>query len=191
VTAHPYLTAKGVEGFGDVREWRGALVLPLRDTNGGLHSLQFIGADGSKQFLSGGRVAGCYFTLDYKRDDALVLCEGYATGASVHRATGLATVCAMNAGNLLAVAKSLCEQFPGREIIVAGDNDQFTDGKPGLSKAREVALAVGGKLAVPQFEDLTTKPTDFNDLAALAGLAEVQTADRKRRAAERNGQRSI
>jgi putative DNA primase/helicase len=26
-------------------------------------SLQFIGADGEKRFLTGGRVAGCYFSI--------------------------------------------------------------------------------------------------------------------------------
>ncbi len=180
VTNHAYLAAKGVQGFGDVRERRGALVLPLRDANGELHSLQFIGADGSKRFLSGGHVAGCCFTLANNPDGALVLCEGYATGASVHEATGLATVCAMNAGNLLAAARSLREKFPTREIIIAADNDQFTDGNPGLSKAREAALAVDAKLAVPQFQDLTTKPTDFNDLHQLQGpdavKAQIQSA---------------
>lgn len=174
VTIHAYLAAKGVKGCGDVRERRGALVLPLRDTNGELHSLQFIGADGSKQFLSGGCVAGCCFMLADKPDGALLLCEGYATGASLYEATGLATVCAMNAGNLLAVAKSLREKFAAREIIIAADNDAWTDGNPGLSKAREVALAVGAKLTAPQFQDLTTKPTDFNDLHRLQGLDVVK-----------------
>ena len=63
VTTHAYLTAKGVKVFGDVRQYRGALVLPLRDASGELHSLQFIGADGVKRFLSGGRIAGCFFTV--------------------------------------------------------------------------------------------------------------------------------
>jgi putative DNA primase/helicase len=174
LTIHAYLAAKGVKGFGDVREWRGALVLPLREANGELHSLQFIGADGSKHFLSGGRVAGCSFTLADKPDGALVVCEGYATGVSVHEATALATVCALNCGNLLAVAKSFREKFQGREIIIAADNDAWTDGNPGLSKAQEAALAVGAKLAVPQFRDLTTKPTDFNDLHQLQGIDAVK-----------------
>jgi putative DNA primase/helicase len=174
LTMHAYLTAKAVKIFGDVRGYRGALVLPLRDTNGELHSLQFIGADGTKRFLSGGRVAGCCFTLAEKQDGALVICEGYATGASIHEATGFAVVCAMHAGNLLAVSKSLREKFPSREIIVCADNDAWTDGNPGITKADEAAKTIHAKLAVPQFADASTKATDFNDMATLAGLGEVK-----------------
>ena len=49
---HRYLERKRVKVFGDVREsYRGALVVPLRDEKGELHSLQFIAEDGSKKFL--------------------------------------------------------------------------------------------------------------------------------------------
>src|SRR5580693_74007 len=37
--SHPYLKRKGVKTFGDVREYRGAMSLPLRDVSGELHSL--------------------------------------------------------------------------------------------------------------------------------------------------------
>lgn len=174
VTAHAYLKAKGVKVFGDMREYRGALVLPLRDTNGELHSLQFIGADGVKRFLGGGRIAGCLFALADKPESPLAICEGYATGASIFEATGFAVVCALNCGNLLAVSKSLREKFSSREIIIAADNDQFTDGNPGVTKADEAAKAIHAKVAVPQFVDASTRPTDFNDMAAFAGLAEVK-----------------
>jgi len=162
VRAHAYLSAKGVKAFGGMREYRGALVLPLRDINGELHSVQFIAADGLKKFLSGGRIAGCFFGLADKPDGPLVLCEGYATGASIHEATDRATVCAMHCGNLMAVARALRQKFPSREIVVAADNDAWKDGNPGLSKAREAALAIGAKLAVPQFTYVTSRPTDFN-----------------------------
>jgi putative DNA primase/helicase len=170
---HPYLSQKGAEIFGELRERHGALVLPLRDATGELHSLQFIRDDGSKRFLTGGRIAGCGFTLSDRPDGALVLCEGYATGASIHEATGFAVVCAMHAGNLKTVATGLRERFSDREIIIAADNDQFTAGNPGLMKTTEAARAIGAKLAAPQFQDVSTKPTDFNDLHRLAGLPEV------------------
>lgn len=172
-TLHRYLSRKGVKIFGDPREWRGALVLPLRAADGELHSLQFIRDDGTKRFLTGGRIAGCSFTLADGTDGILVVCEGYGTGASIHEATGFAVVCAMHAGNLKSVANSLREKFPGREIIIAADNDQFTAGNPGLTKATEAARVIGAKLAAPQFQDVSTKPTDFNDLHRLTGLPEV------------------
>ena len=102
-----YLLKKGVKSAGDVRQSRGSLLMPLRAADGTLHSLQFIAPDGSKKFLAGGRIAGCFFTLCDKPDGPLVICEGYATGASVHEAIGFAVVCAMNCGNLLAVAQAL------------------------------------------------------------------------------------
>ena len=172
-TAHTYLTAKGVQPHGDLRVYHTALVLPLHDSAGAVHSLQFIREDGSKRFLTGGRIAGCFFTIGDQQDGPLVICEGYATGASIHAATGFMVVCATHAGNLKAVAESFRRNLPARPIIVAADNDQFTAGNPGLTKATATALAINAKLAVPQFSDLSSKPTDFNDLHQLAGLAEV------------------
>jgi putative DNA primase/helicase len=171
---HLYLSRKRVKVFGDLRASRGQLVVPLRDPSGELHSLQFIYADGTKKFLPGGRVAGCFFTLADEEDGPLVVCEGYATGATVHEATGHAVTCCMDCGNLLEVAKAARERWPGREIIIAADNDQFTDGNPGLTKAAAAAKAIRARLAAPRFDDLAGKPTDFNDLALAQGLGAVR-----------------
>lgn len=173
--AHAYLVAKGVKPHGDMREHDGRLALPLRDASGTLHSLQFIGHAGDKRFLSGGKVAGTFYTIPGPDTGPLVICEGYATGASINEATGHAVVCAMHCGNLLAVAQALRAKWPRREFIVATDNDQFTEGNPGLSNATEAANTIAAKLASPQFTDLTTKPTDFNDLQQLQGIAQVKT----------------
>jgi putative DNA primase/helicase len=169
VQSHPYLECKAVQPHGEIRLRGDKLVVPLRDTSGELHSLQFISPDGTKRFLAGGRISSCFFTLADKPDEMLVLCEGYATGASVFEAAGFATVCAMNCGNLLAVAQALRAKWPEREIIIAADNDQFTDGNPGLTKAAEAAKAILAKLAVPKFKDVGSKPTDFNDVHQARG----------------------
>ena len=170
-----YLQRKVAKPFGEVRQRGDKLVVPLRDAAGTLHSLQFIEPGGSKMFLSGGQVAGCFFTLAERADGPLVIAEGYVTAASVHEATGLATVAAMDCGNLLAVAKALRAKWPAREIIIAADNDQWTAGNPGLTKAADAAKAIGARLAVPLFADTATRPTDFNDLAKLEGLNTVKT----------------
>jgi putative DNA primase/helicase len=174
VITHAYLNAKQVQSHGELREYRGALVLPLRDLDGELHSLQFTGADGLKNFLTGGRVTGCFFTLADKAEGPVVICEGYCTGASIYEATGHSVICCMNCGNLLDVAKAVRELWSQREIIVAADNDQFTDGNPGLTKASAAAKAIHAKLAVPQFKDIANKPTDFNDLATVESLDAVK-----------------
>jgi putative DNA primase/helicase len=150
------------------------LVLSLRDSNGELHSLQFIGVDGTKKFLTGGRVTGCFFTVADIAGGPLVICEGYATGASIHEATGHAVICAMNSGNLLPVAKAAHVLWPQREIIIAADDDQFTDGNPGKTKGTATAKAIRAKLAIPTFTNTATKPTDFNDLHQLQRVAAVK-----------------
>jgi hypothetical protein len=68
--------------------------VPMLDDQGTLHSLHFIAADGSKMFLTGGRVAGCFYQIGEPRG---VICvgEGFATMATVHEATGHAAVAAI------------------------------------------------------------------------------------------------
>jgi putative DNA primase/helicase len=169
---HPYLVAKGVKAHG-LRLQEGALVVPMRD-GAELHSLQFIDAEGGKRFLAGGRVSGCYFSIG-QPDGTLCFAEGYATGASIHEATGHAVAVAFNAGNLLSVARTLRAKFPDMRLIGCADDDAMTVGNPGLSKAGEAAQAVSGLLAVPDFG--AQRPggaTDFNDLHRHAGPAAVR-----------------
>lgn len=173
---HPYLTKKGVQPHGVRVDEAGALIVPLRDTADMLHSLQTIGNDGDKRFLSGGRVKGCYFSIGKPgKDGPLVVCEGYATGSSIHEATGHAVAVAFNAGNLAAVATSLHTKYPGMRLILAADDDYLTEGNPGLTKATEAAQAVDGWLAVPTFgSHRPDKATDFNDLHQLSGADAVK-----------------
>src|SRR6266496_5503173 len=93
-------------------------------------------------------------------DGPLVIVEDYATGASINEATGFATVCAMYCTNLRAVAEALRAKWPTREIIVAADNDQFTDGNPGLTKATEAALAIDARISVPSMHSFLVRPCD-------------------------------
>jgi phage/plasmid primase-like uncharacterized protein len=167
-TEHPYLTTKGIKSHG-LRIHDGALVVPMRD-GAELHSLQFISGEGEKRFLTGGRVSGCYFHFPIgKPNGVLCIAEGYATAASIHEATGYAVAVAFNAGNLKPVAETLRGQYPEARIIVCADNDQWTEGNPGCTKAEEAASAVCGQLAVPEFQDTSSRPTDFNDLVRLEG----------------------
>ena len=147
----------------------------MRDTSGKVHSLQTIAPDGTKMFMPGGRVKGCYFSIG-KPKDALIVCEGLATGASIHECTCNAVAVAFNAGNLEAVALALRTKYPALKIIIAADDDHHNPGNPGLAKATAAAQAVGGWLAVPDFasHDRPDSATDFNDLHQLAGPAAVQ-----------------
>ena len=171
-TGHAYLTRKGIAAHG-ARTLRESLVLPLRDTAGAIHSLQFIGTDGRKRYLTGGRVRGCYHAIG-NPDGVLCIVEGFATGASVHEATGYAVAVAFDAGNLQPVAKALRKKFPDLRLIVCADDDWQTEGNPGLTKATEAAQAVGGFVAVPDFgPDRPEGASDFNDLHQTQGLEAV------------------
>ena len=149
---HPYLQRKGVGAYG-IRQLRELLLIPARDAHGQLQTLQFIGTDGAKRFLSGGRIVGCYCPIGRPLDSILV-CEGFATGCSLYAATGRAVAVCFSAGNLLPVARVLRMKFPAMKLIVCADND-LTPGNPGVTHATQAARAVGGFLAVPRFEGVT------------------------------------
>jgi putative DNA primase/helicase len=173
---HPYLTTKGVQAHGVRVDDEGRLIVPMRDTAGNLHSLQTITRDGEKRFLYGGRVKGCYHAIGKSKAGKLILCEGFATGASIHEATGNGVAVAFNAGNLEAVALALRVKYPALKIIVAADDDHLTEGNPGTTKAKAAAQAVGGCMAVPKFPaGRPDKATDFNDLHKLSGLDAVRS----------------
>lgn len=149
---HPYLVKKQVPAYG-LRDLRGKLVIPLRDVGGILTSLQFISSDGDKKMLTGGRKQGSYHAIG-RPHDVLCVCEGYATGATIHQATGHATAVAFDKGNLEPVARVLRGKFPAVTLVVCADNDAATPGNPGLTAARKAAQAVGAALAVPRFEEV-------------------------------------
>jgi len=173
-TTHPYLTTKGVQAYG-IRQAGDRLLIPLCSPPGELHSLQTILPNGDKRFQAGGRVTGCFHAI-HGPAGVLIICEGYATGASLHEATGYAVAVAFNAGNLEMVALDLRSHYPDVKIVIAADDDYQTEGNPGMTKARSAAAAVGGYLAVPDFEaNRPEKATDFNDLHQLSGLAAVKS----------------
>ena len=161
---HPYLIAKGARPYA-LRQRGDVLLVPL---TGGDHlvNLQRIKADGSKRFLFGGMVKGCYSSLGVITPGApLYVCEGWATAATIHAETGAAVAAAMNAGNLLAVGQRLQRQHPDAVLIVAGDDDRQTEGNPGKTAATKAAATLGCGLVLPPWsgaEPLTL--SDFNDL---------------------------
>jgi putative DNA primase/helicase len=139
-TDHPYLSRKGVKSHG-LRLSRGKLVIPVRDPEGKLHSLQFVDATGAKKFLIGGRVKGCFFTIG-EPADVILVGEGFATCCSAHEATGHAAVVAFDCGNLKAVSAAIRAKFPSARLVLLADDDYLTVGNPGLTKAREAAAAI-------------------------------------------------
>lgn len=160
---HAYLIAKGVRSHG-LRQRHDELLVPLY-AGGVLVNLQRIAPDGSKRFLAGGRVKGCYSPMGrITPDKPLCICEGWATGATLHQG-GYTVACAMNAGNLKPVALALRAEYHAAEIIIAGDDDRRTEGNPGRTAAHAAAVAAGGLVTFPEWPaGAPDTLSDFNDL---------------------------
>jgi phage/plasmid primase-like uncharacterized protein len=163
---HAYFVRKQVMAHG-LRLYEGRLVVPMRDVTGQLHSLQFIDEDGGKRFLVGGRVKGCFYVIG-TLGTSICIAEGFATGASIHQATGKPVAITFSAGNMLSVVHDLRSILPHARFLICGDNDLSDVGQ---QAARLAAEAVSGHVLLPVEEGW-----DWNDVAVHEGLDIVQHA---------------
>lgn len=175
---HPYLQRKQIDShgilYGAVLSYGNALIIPLYGTHapffGQMQNVQSITAKGDKYFIKGGKKSGGYYPIQWVDDAPIVICEGFATGATLaeHYTPFSSVLCAFDAGNLFAVAKAFSAQYPIAQIIIASDNDRFTkDGKPteknaGIEAATKAAKAVNGVISIPEFADHEAG-SDWND----------------------------
>lgn len=175
----PYLERKALSGLampltqrviavGELTYQPGSLVVPLWDEVGELVNVQLINTEGDKRYLPGGQKAGAFHRID--GGELVAVVEGYASGLSVQAATGATVYCAMDAGNLQAVAEIAHRQHPEVRILLCGDNDEGTEGNPGKTKAEQAAAAVGGLVALPPVAG------DWNDYHQAHGLTKTQEA---------------
>lgn len=163
---HPYLERKGLTPY-HLRQLPGGRLLVPLCLDGTLVNLQTILPDGGKRFLKGGRLKGCYSPIGVpKARQTVYVCEGWATGATLHEHTGAAIACALTAGNLLPVAQALRARFGELiELVIAGDDDRQTLGNPGRSYANRAGLEVGALVVFPEWPPGAPESlSDFNDL---------------------------
>lgn len=167
--SHPYLMRKGILAHVARVDGNGSLLVPVYGTTGELQSLQRIAPDGQKRFYSGGRMRHGHVWLgDAENGAILLLCEGFATADSLHRATGYAACVCFSAGNLRGVAEHVRKRYAQAKLLICGDDDTSTEGNPGRTKATEAAQAVAAGLVFP------SNGGDFNDLAQSDGLEAVR-----------------
>ncbi|MGY4478628.1 DUF3987 domain-containing protein [Bradyrhizobium sp. USDA 3364] len=187
---HPYLMRKRVPAYGlkigrwertdrdtgEVHTIEDALLVQMRDMGKKTHSVQFIFPDGDnvlgkdRVYLAGGTTKGHFFpigqpkTIDGKK--TIVIAEGYATGASIHKCTGSAVVIAFAAGNLEPVARAIREGVPEADIVVFSDRDaEALAESVGTKMALKAALAIGARIVVPEWCGLDGR--DANDIDRL------------------------
>jgi len=181
---HPFLKEREIEPF--VAHQNGdTLYIPMHNIDGEIRNLQIIEGKDHSRFLLGAEREGI-FTLIAGMENNLpqgeiLLAENYASGASLHMATGKPVAVAFTAENLTPVAIALREQFPQAAITICASNNQYdrADGtvhNRGVIEAERAAEAVGGKVVVPEFNDTEKSRSlvDFNDLHVSRGLDEVK-----------------
>ena len=203
--SHPYLTAKGVEAHGlkvavqgqtvPMQTAKGGtrrvsiagrLLVTMHDVEGEIRNVQMIAADGTRLYLAGAQKVGTFHLLGELRPGCpVIITEGYATGATVHRATGMAVAVALDTSNLIAVATALRDQDAARPIYMAADNDHHLPLRAtplpnaGREKAEMAAAAVGATVLLPEpvaGQVAKDKGTDWNDYEAGHGRAATRMA---------------
>ncbi|WP_298941217.1 toprim domain-containing protein [uncultured Psychromonas sp.] len=168
---HPYLLSKQISPYG-IRSLNESLLIPLQNTQNQLVNIQFIMPDGRKVFKTGGRVKGCFNVIGELKGDVFI-CEGYATGSTIHQATGKSVIVALNAGNLDHVIFSIKTAFD-LKITIAADNDHQKPVNTGLDKGFACANKYNLTLIYPKFSK-DQIGSDFNDLMKLVGYQVLST----------------
>lgn len=140
-----YFTKKQITPTGDIRFHGEDIIIPIYDKDNQLITVQRIRPDGTKRFTTKAKKAGGHFKIPGK--GKIIICEGYATGCSIHYATGYTIIVALDAGNIPKVAEYI------EADMIACDNDKL-----GISE--KYAKQTDIPYVMPN-----TVGDDFNDLA--------------------------
>ena len=185
----PYLDRKQIVALGVRYSAKGAVLVPMKTVRG-IVGLQVIhpakqenGRD--KQYWPYGmEKQGAYHLVGPMPEpgEPILVCEGYATGVSLHMATSCCVAIAFDAGNLLLVGKAMRQEYPACQLIFCADDDwktmradKVTRWNVGVEKADNAATILGGQFVVPVFAlERDDKWTDWNDLHCSEGLDAVR-----------------
>lgn len=194
---HPYLVAKRIKAHRLKLAQDGRLIVSVTGPDKQIQSLQFIDDTGGKRFLPGGLMTGGYFKIGESITETVLIAEGYATGASLHEATGLTVAVAFNANNLQPVCNYLREALPPHvKIEIRADNDnkqtcldcggafdvnqhpeicpecgcEHKRKNTGLQAAAKAAEAIGATVVAPEHGG------DWNDVAIAEGYDALRDA---------------
>ncbi|PWC13315.1 DNA primase [Brenneria roseae subsp. americana] len=170
-----YLVGKGLTGFSYPLLSDGTLLLALQDANGTTTAAQTIKPDGSKRLVTDSTKRGAYHAVNAPaQHDTVIIAEGLATALSVHliRPDAL-TIAAIDAGNMVPVAKTMHTLYANAQIILAADNDISPD-KPNAGKdwAEKAAREVNGWVTLPP----TSEKADWDDYRQQHGLTTAKQA---------------
>jgi len=207
-----YLDRKQVKAYGVRFGKLGEIIVPMSDASGSVRGLQIIYPNGHQRIEKTGRnkdffpaglgLSGTWHLIGAHPRKTLLVTEGYATGGSLHQATGHPVAVVWSANNLLAGCQALRKKYPRTKILICADDDtvqkctecgKYTSvatadcqhcGQPhkksnaGTTNAQAAALSINSDWIAPQF---TNRPldqksvSDFNDLHVSESLDKVKT----------------
>ena len=162
---HPYLVKKGIDAHGLRVTGDGRLIAPLYKDDE-LCSLQFISDNSDKKYLPGGQTQGAYHIIGDITANPIYICEGFATGATIHEHTQKPVVIAYNASNLVPVSSTIRERLGATaDLVIVADNDASNTGQAAAEKASKES---GARVILPPIEgDANDYAQNGGDLAAL------------------------
>jgi putative DNA primase/helicase len=173
-----YLARKGVVAHGLRFTKNGTAVVPLLDTGGQLHGLQFLRTPAAakearrpaKEFWPPGLAKKGHFHLIGSPGWLLLVAEGYATAATLHMATGHPVAVAFDAGNLAPVATALRKRYRTAKILICADDDSL-----GHCQANVDGKRCGARIVLPLHPDTCpacAQPHGYNN----TGISDASTA---------------
>lgn len=170
-----YLKAKGFDSTTVTLLADGSLIIPLIDTDGTITAAQTIKPNGEKRLLLDSTKNGSYCPINEPVNvSTVIIAEGLATAMTCQLIQPEAhTVAAIDAGNLIHVAKVMRTKYPESQIIIAGDNDIKPDqSNTGKLAAEKAAKAVNGITVLPSTDD----KADWDDYRLSHGIEAARQA---------------
>ncbi|MDF7667225.1 primase-helicase zinc-binding domain-containing protein [Orbaceae bacterium ESL0727] len=167
-----YLTRKGLTYALPLLD-NGRIFVPVIDIHGNYTGGQFIDVDGEKRLLKGTHKKGAFIAIGENKDfkgtikkgenadfaDTIkkevterdvIICEGVATAITLSLIKPDALIlAAIDAGNLIHVARNIKTLNSNVHIIIAGDNDAHLKPNCGKEKSIKAAQAVKGQYTIP------------------------------------------
>lgn len=195
---HPYLKKKGFnENFYLKQDKMGSLLIPLKDENGKLWSVQRIFTNGDKiigvirtkeekeQGIEySARKSGCFHIIGAKNLESckeFLIAEGFATAATIYKSTNKPVIMGVDSGNLIKIVEILNNKFKGKSITIIADNDKKREiqglNNAGVEAAQEIKRKYPQtKIIIPEISNKEAELgfTDFNDIFLAKGLEEVK-----------------
>ena len=208
-----YLQRKQIRAHGVRISPNGSLVIPICNEHDSIRGLQFVLPRGHERIQKTGRdkefwpagisITGTWHLIGNqpKPSDIILIAEGYATGASLHQATGHSVAIVWSANNIITAGKEIRKKYRNARILICADDDWLqkcsacggytTVAGPdcshcqqphrkqnaGTTCAQAAALAIDAAWIAPRFgsERATDRKglTDFNDLHTSEGIQTV------------------